>query len=681
MHYFNLRPLIALVAAAAFGLAAFAQTAPRGFDPANMCTTTCKACEDFYQYANGGWIAKTEIPPAFSTWGITSPLREKNIAVLHDILEAAAKNTSAPKGSNEQKIGAFYASCMDEAKIEAAGATPLAKEMAAIDKMKSSQDLPAMLAHFHEMGVVSVFGFGAAQDLKKSDSVIAITGQGGLSLPDRDFYLKDDEKSKSTRDAYLQHVTNMFKLLGDDPSKAAAEAQTVMTIETQLAQVSLDRVSRRDASKQYHKMSPADLKNVMANFDWATYIKKSGAPAFTEINVAHPDFFKGVDQMLVSVPIADWKTYLRWHLVHDAANALSTAFVDEDFNFYSKTLNGTKEIQPRWRRCVVTTDARLGEALGEVYVKKAFPPEAKARMKQLVNNLIVALREDIPSLDWMSEPTRQAAIAKLNAFGVKIGYPDKWRDYSALKIERTSYTDNLLRSSEFDRHRNLAKMGRPVDRTEWSMTPPTVNAYNSSLMNEIVFPAGILQPPYFDLTADDALNYGAIGAVIGHEMSHGFDDQGRKFDLQGNLKDWWTEADAKNYTDRATCVEQQFSGFHVDEIAMNQNGKLVLGESIGDLGGLKIAWLAFQKSMQGKPRTADIDGFTPEQRFFLGWAQVWGRKQTAEAMRQQILTDPHPLGRFRVNGPLSNMPQFAEAFHCNAGDAMVRPPDKRCQVW
>ena len=681
MRFISFRPLIALVAAATFTFVAFAQTAPRGFDPANMCTTTCKACDDFYQYANGGWIAKNEIPPAFSTWGITSPLREKNIATLHQILEDAAKNTSAPMGSNEQRIGAFYASCMDEAKIEAAGAKPLAPEMAAINNLKSAGDLPTLLPHFHSMGVPGLFTFGAGQDFKNSASVIAITGQGGLSLPDRDFYLKDDEKSKATRDAYVQHVTNMFKLLGDEPALAAAEAQTVMKIETQLAQVSLDRVSRRDASKQYHKMGPADLKTVMANFDWPTYFKKIGAPQFTEINVAHPDFFKGLDQMLVTVPIADWKTYLRWHLVHDAASALSAPFVNEDFSFYGKTLNGTKEIQPRWRRCVVSTDNALGEALGEVYVKKAFPPEAKARMKQLVDNLIVALREDIPTLDWMSEPTRQAAIAKLNAFGIKIGYPDKWRDYSSLKIERGSYVDNLVRASEFERRRNLGKMGRPVDRTEWGMTPPTVNAYNNSLMNEIVFPAGILQPPYFDLTGDDALNYGAIGAVIGHEMSHGFDDQGRKFDLQGNLKDWWTEADAKNYTERATCVEQQFSNFRVEEIGLNQNGKLVLGESIGDLGGLKIAWLAFQKSMQGKPRPANIDGFTPEQRFFLGWAQVWGRKQTPEAMRQQILTDPHPLGRFRVNGPLSNMPQFAEAFHCQAGDAMVRPPEQRCQVW
>jgi len=681
MRYFNLRPLIALAAAAAFGLAAFAQQAPRGFDPANMCTTTCKACDDFYQYANGGWLSRNEIPPAFSMWGITSPLREKNIAVLHEILEAAAKNTSAPKGSNEQKIGDFYASCIDEAKVDALGSKPLDPELAIINKMKSESDLPATLAHLHRIGVPGIFNFGAGQDFKNSSSVIAITGQGGLGLPDRDFYLKDDAKSKLTRDAYVAHVTNMFKLLGDDATKAAAEAQTVMNIETQFAQVSLDRVTRRDASKQYHKMSAADLKNVMPNFDWAIYIKKLGVPKFTEINVAHPEFFKGVDPMLKSVSIDDWKTYLRWHLMRDSAEALSAPFVNENFNFYGKFLNGTKEMQPRWRRCVVATDQNLGEALGEVYVKKAFPPEAKAKMKELVNNLIAALREDIPTLDWMSEPTRQAAIAKLNAFAVKIGYPDKWRDYSSLKIDRSSLVDNLLRTSQFERQRNLAKIGRPVDRSEWAMTPPTINAYNNSLMNEIVFPAGILQPPYFDLSGDDALNYGAIGAVIGHEMSHGFDDQGRKFDLEGNLKDWWTEADAKNYMERANCVEQQFSSFKVEEIGLNQNGKLVLGESIGDLGGLKISWLAFQKALAGKPRPANIDGFTPEQRFFLGWAQVWGRNQTPEAMRQQILTDPHPLGRFRVNGPLSNMPQFAEAFHCVAGDAMVRPPDKRCQVW
>ena len=675
---FRLTAVVSL--AVVLGIAAIAQTGSRGIDPANMCTT-CNACEDFYMYANGGWLEKNEIPAAFSTWGTTSNLREKNIGVLRQILEDSAKNTAAPAGSNERKIGEFYASCMDEPRIEAAGAKPLANEMAAINKMKSVNELAAMLGRLHEMSVRALFGLGAVQDFKNSSIVTAIAGQGGLGLPDRDYYFKDDEKSKSVRAAYVRHIENMFKLLGDDPTKATAEAQVVMKIETDLANNSLDRVARRDLSKQYNKMTLAEMKTVTPAFDWDAYLNALKAPKFTDVNMAHPAFFKGLNALLSSVSIDDWKTYLRWHLVHGAADALSSAFVNENFDFYGKTLNGTKELQPRWRRCVLATDATLGEALGEVYVKKAFPPEAKARMKELVNNLTAALRDDINTLEWMSEPTRKQAIAKLESFAVKIGYPDKWRDYSTLKVNRDSFADNMSRAGQFEIHRGLAKIGRPVDKTEWGMTPPTVNAYYNPLMAEIVFPAGILQPPYFDLNADDAVNYGAIGGVIGHEMSHGFDDQGRKFDLKGNLADWWTAEDAKNYLERATCVEQQFSSFKVDEVGMNQNGKLVLGESIGDLGGLKIAWLAFQKSLQGKPRAANIDGFTPEQRFFLGWAQVWGRNQRTEAIRQQMLTDPHPLGRFRVNGPISNMPQFAEAFSCKPGDKMVRPPDQRCQVW
>jgi putative endopeptidase len=657
-----------------------AQSPARGINPANMCNT-CNACEDFYLYANGGWLSKNEIPAAFSTWGTTSHVREKNIGVLREILEEAAKNTSASAGSVEQKTGDFFASCMDEPRIEAAGAKPLAAEMTVINKMKSVKDLPAVVGGLHELSISNLFSFGATQDFKDSSVVNARAGQGGLGLPDRDFYFKDDEKSKSIREAYVKHVANMFKLLGDEPAKADAKAQVVMKIETELAKNSLDRVSRRDLSKQYNKMTAAEFVASTSNFDWNAYLKALNAPKFTYINMAHPAFFKGLNEMLVAVPIEDWKAYLRWHLVHDAASGLSSNFVNETFDFYGKTLNGTKELLPRWRRCVMATDGSLGELLGQVYVKKAFPPEAKARMKELVNNLTAALRDDIKTLDWMSEPTQKQAIAKLESFAVKIGYPDKWRDYSTLKIDRTSYADNLIRAGRFEVRRELAKIGKPVDKTEWGMTPPTVNAYYNPLMAEIVFPAGILQSPYFDLSADDAVNYGAIGGVIGHEMSHGFDDQGRKFDLKGNMADWWTAEDAKNYMQRATCVEEQFSAFRAEEVGMNQNGKLVLGESIGDLGGLKIAWLAFQKSLEGKPRPADIDGFTPEQRFFLGWAQVWGRNQRPEAIRQQILTDPHPLGRFRVNGPISNMPQFAEAFHCKLGDKMVRPPDKRCQVW
>jgi putative endopeptidase len=689
MRYSNSRFLVALIFATVLGLVALvlqishgarAQSPTRGVDPANMCNT-CNACEDFYMYANGGWLAKNEIPAAFSTWGTTSHVREKNVGVLRQILEEAAKNTSAPAGSVEQKTGDFFASCMDEARIEAAGAKPLAAEMAAINKMKSVKDLPAMVGRLHDLSVNNLFGFGAVQDFKNSSVVNAIAGQGGLGLPDRDFYFKDDEKSKSIREAYLKHVANMFKLLGDDAAKADAEAQVVMKIETELAKNSLDRVARRDLSKQYNKMTVAELATVTPAFDWNAYLIALNAPKFTDINMAHPAFFKGLNAMLGTVSIEDWKTYLRWHLIHDAAAALSSNFVNENFNFYGKTLTGAKELLPRWRRCVVATDGSLGELLGQVYVKKAFPPEAKARMKDLVNNLIAALRDNIKTLDWMSEPTQKQAIAKLESFAVKIGYPDKWRDYSTLKINRNSYAENLIRSGRFEVHRGLTKIGKPVDKTEWGMTPPTVNAYYNALMAEIVFPAGILQPPYFDLNADDAVNYGAIGGVIGHELSHGFDDQGRKFDLKGNMTDWWTAEDAKNYLQRATCVEEQFSAFRAEEVAMNQNGKLVLGESIGDLGGLKIAWLAFQKSLEDKPRPANIEGFTPEQRFFLGWGQVWGRNQRPEAIRQQMLTDPHPLGRFRVNGPLSNMPQFAEAFNCKLGDKMVRPPDKRCQVW
>ena len=673
-------PVTILVFAALLGAVAFAQSTSRGINPANMCNT-CNACEDFYLYANGGWLAKNEIPAAFSTWGTTSNLREKNVGVLREILEEAAKNTAAPKDSLEQKTGDFYASCMDEPRIEAAGAKPIAAELAAIDKMKSVKDLPAAVGRLHELSVSSLFGFGAVQDFKNSSVVTAIARQGGLGLPDRDFYLKEDEKSKSIREAYLKHIANMFKLLGDDAAKADAGAQAVMKIETELASNSLDRVARRDLSKQYNKMTVTELAAVTPDFDWNAYLKALKAPKFTDINMSHPAFFKGMNAMLSRVSLDDWKTYLRWHLVRNAAEALSSNFVNENFSFYGTTLNGTKELLPRWRRCVVATDQTLGELLGQVYVKKAFPPEAKARMKELVNNLIAALRDNITTLDWMSEPTRKQAIGKLESFAVKIGYPDKWRDYSALKIDRSSYADNLIRGGRFAVHRGLAKMGRPVDRSEWGMTPPTVNAYYNALMAEIVFPAGILQPPYFDLNADDAVNYGAIGGVIGHELSHGFDDQGRKFDMHGNMADWWTAEDAKNYLQRATCVEEQFSAFRAEEVGLNQNGKLVLGESIGDLGGLKIAWLAFQKSLEGKPRPANIDGFTPEQRFFLGWAQVWGRNQRPEAIRQQILTDPHPLGRFRVNGPISNMPQFAEAFNCKLGDKMVRPPDKRCQVW
>jgi putative endopeptidase len=664
----------------ALGLGALAQSSGggRGFNLANR-DTTCEPCHDFYQYANGGWLANNPIPPAFSTWGTTSPLRDKNVEVMHQILEEAAKNANASGGSNERKIGDFYAACMDKRAIDAAGAKPLALDLAAIAKLQDRRDMAKLLADFHAKGVPGLFGFGSTQDYKKSTGVIAVIGQGGLGLPDRDYYLKQDDKSKEIREAYVAYVSKMFGLLGEDADEASSAAQTVMSVETRLAEISRDRAANRDPAKRYNKMTLAQLQTLVPSFYWSDYVKASGAPKFAEINVVQPEYFRGLDKLLSSVPIADWQTYLRWKLVNATAGALSGDFDQAYFDFYSRKLSGTKEMLPRWRRCATAVDYALGEALGQEYVKRAFTPEAKARMQQLVRNLIAALRENIGTLAWMSAATRKAAIAKLDAFVTKIGYPDRWIDYSALKITRASYVENVRRAGGFATRRQLAKIGRPVDRAEWGMTPPTINAYSNSLMNEIVFPAGILQPPYFDQTADDAVNYGAIGAVIGHEMTHGFDDQGRKFDLNGNLTDWWAAEDAGNYQQRADCVERQFSSFEA-EPGLNQNGKLVLGESIADLGGLKIAYKAFQNAMQGKPR-AEIDGYAPEQRFFLGWAQVWGRNQTPEARRLQVATDPHPLGKFRVNGPLSNIPEFAEAFHCQLGDAMVRPEKERCQVW
>jgi putative endopeptidase len=649
----------------------------KGLDVSNM-DTSVSACQDFYRYANGGWMKKNQIPAAYPEWGSFDALAEKNRETLRGILEADAKANA--KSGNAQKLGNFYASCMDEQKIEAEGLKPLMPELERIDKMRDTKDLQEEIAHLHGYGISALFRFGADQDYKDSTRVIGSAAQGGLGLPDRDYYLKDDPKSKTLREQYAAHVAKMFELMGDDADKARAEAQTVMNIETTLAQASMTRVDRRDPDKTYHRMSVAEVQKLTPDFSWSNYLKAIGASQVGDINVAQPDFFKAANAQLTAVPVADWKTYLRWHLINSAASALSSKFVEEDFNFKGRTLQGTQENLPRWKRCVGSTDRALGEALGEEYVKIAFTPQSKARMMELVGNLIAALREDIGTLSWMSDATRKQAVGKLNAFARKIGYPEKWRDYSALNVDRGSFLSNRLRAVNFEFKRDLNKIGKPVDRTEWGMSPPTVNAYYNPSMNEIVFPAGILQPPFFNAEADDAINYGAIGAVIGHEMTHGFDDQGAKFDAEGNLKNWWMEADLKNFKSRADCVINQFSSFVVDEKEnLRQNGKLVAGESIADLGGLTIAYAAFQKSMEGKPRPPAIDGFTPEQRFFLGYAQVWASNSRPEYERLLVNIDPHPLPRFRVNGPLSNMPQFAQAFQCKTGQAMVR--EDRCQIW
>src|SRR6266850_6809507 len=647
-----------------------------GFDTANL-DKTCKPCDDFYQFAMGGWMKSNPIPPEYSSWGTFTQLADKNQQNLRQILEAARSAKAVP-GSNEQKIGDFYASCMDSAAIGAAGTRSLDPELAQIAAIKTVADLEAETERLHRRGVGVLFRFNSNQDAKDSTRVVGIASQGGLGLPEREYYLKEDDKSKQLRDAYVKHVGKMFELLGDPSDQSATEAATILKIETALASASMKNTDLRDPDKTYHKMMLADLKTLTPNFSWEAYFRAAEHPELQEINVGQPDFFRALDAQLTATPIGDWKTYLRWHLVNAAAPGLPEKFVAEDFDFRGKTLTGAKEIQPRWKRCVQATDRVLGEALGQVYVQKYFPPEAKARALEMVHNLIAALRDDLQTLPWMGSDTRTQATRKLEAFAVKIGYTEKWRDYSALKIDRRSYAENQLRGAEFDFARRLNKIGNPVDRAEWGMTPPTVNDYNNSSMNEIVFPAGILQPPFYDPKADDAVNYGGMGAVIGHEITHGFDDHGSKFDSNGNLKDWWSPEDLKNFKARAACVSDQFDAYVVDG-DLHENGKLVLGESIADLGGLTIAYAAYEKSIAGKPRPPEKDGFTPEQRFFLGWAQVWGANERIEYARLMANTNPHPLPRFRGNGPLSNMAEFAKAFGCKKGESMVR--EQACKIW
>jgi putative endopeptidase len=652
--------------------------AAKGFDTTNL-DTSVKPCEDFNRYANGGWVAKNPIPAEYPRWGTFQGLRDRNLAALHQILEDASKEAPG-RTPAEQKIGDFYASALDTKTRDAAGIKPLQPLFDRLAAVKDQKGLQEAFAYLASLNVDAPFGIGAIPDFKNSKQMVAYVGQGGLGLPDRDYYTKQDEKSQKLREAYVAHVAKMFELTGDDAAKAAASAKTVLEIETRLANASLTNVDLRDPSLSYHMMDAAARKEVTPNFAWERYFEVIGRPDITTINVAHPKFFKEVDAMLTSVPVDAWKTYLRWHVVHTLADSLSTPLSDQNFAFYGKTLQGTPEQSPLWKRAVRSTDSYLGDALGQAYVKTYFPPESKQRMRELVKNLKAALREDIQTIDWMSDATRTQALAKLDAFVDKIGYPDKWRDYSTLQVERGQFAANVLRGRQFQFREQMAKVDKPVDRAEWGYSAPTVNASYNPLNNDITFPAGILQPPFFNPDADDAINYGAIGAVIGHEMTHGFDDEGAQYDADGNLKNWWTDKDLESFKARAKCVEDQFGAYTV-EGDLHLNGKLVTGESIADLGGLTIAYAAFKKSLEGKPHPAAIDGFTPEQRFFLGWAQVWAENQRPEFTRLLVDTDPHPIARFRVNGPLSNMPAFAEAFGCKQGDAMVRPEAARCQIW
>ena len=669
-----LRKVFAGVLTASFGTLAFAQG---GINLAYL-DKSADACNNFYQFANGNWLKTTEIPGAFGSWGAGSMLRERNNEILKTILEESAKGTSAPKGSGAQLIGDFYASCLDEAAIEAAGAKPLDMFFKEINSAKSSADLAQTIGRLHRSGVGGTFNYFVYPDFKNSKNNLAYVWQGGLSLPNRDYYTNTDDKSKELRDKFVAHMMRMFTLLGESPEAAKAHADTVMKMETRLALASKGPVELRDPAGSYNHKTFAELNTAVPDFDWATYIKSIGSPQITEVNLAHPQFFATFAEMLKDVPVSDWKTYLRWQTLTASSPFLSKNFADEKFAFFRHTLAGVKEQQPRWRQCATWTDGQLGEALGQEFVKRNFTPEAKKRMNALVDNLFAAYRERIQKLDWMSDATKAQALAKLGSFQRKIGYPDVLRGYKGLTIDRKSFFENVFRSNEFAGVRDLQDIGKPVDKTRWGMTPPTVDAYYNPTYNEIVFPAGILQPPFFNTEAEDAVNYGQIGGIIGHEITHGFDDQGSQFDAEGNLKMWWTADDRKKFEEKADCVVSQFGGYEVDK-DLFINGKLTLGENIADLGGVIIAYNAYKKAMEGKPEPPKVDGFTVDQRFFIAYAQGWLRKTRPESIRLLVQSDPHSVPDWRVMGPLSNMPEFGAAFGCKLGDKMVR--EKPCRVW
>jgi endothelin-converting enzyme/putative endopeptidase len=658
-----------------------AKPAPRseassGF-PATAMDPSADPCVDFYQYACGGWRAKNPIPPDRSRFGRFDELEERNLAILHDILEQAA-STRAKRSALEQKIGDYYASCMDEKTIDAKGIQPIQRELERIAALAGKNALAEEVARLHLLGANVLFSFGSGQDFENSSEFIAQADQGGLGLPDRDYYLKDDNKSVETRTQYAAHVQNTFEMLGDSASTAAAKAQAILKIETALATGSLDVVARRDPAKNYHKMRRRELVGSLnPSFDWSKYLSGLNAPSIDTLNVAVPEFFKTLDSLINTTSLDDWKTYLTWHLARSQAPFLPTAFVNQDFNFYGKILTGAKELRPRWKRCVTFVDGDLGEALGQKYVERTFGAEGKARTLQMVHAIEKSLGKDIAELSWMTPATKEKALDKLHAITNKIGYPDKWRDYSSVKIVRGDALGNSQRATEFEFHRQMDKIGKPVDRGEWLMTPPTVDAYYSAQMNNINFPAGILQPPFFYNNMDDAVNFGAMGAVVGHELTHGFDDEGRQFDPKGNLRDWWTAQDAQEFEKRADCFVNEYSGFTaVDDVKVN--GKLTLGENTADNGGLRLAYMALLDDIAGKTMPK-IDGLTPEQRLFLGFGQIWCENVTDEAARLMALTNPHSPGKDRVNGVVQNMPEFQKAFGCQVGQPMVRNPV--CRVW
>jgi putative endopeptidase len=635
-------------------------------------------CNDFYEFANGTWRAQNPIPASMDRWSRRWAAGEANKEQLKTILEQASAEHNQPKGSSQQLTGDFYGACLDESKINAAGVAPLKPMLGQIDAIHDGAGVQKMIVTVQGLSVHVPFGLQSMPDPHNPSMVIADIGAAGLGLPDRDYYLRPEQRFKDARERYVVHVAKMFSLAGYSDVDSAKAANTVMQFETALAKASLDNVAKRDPQQLDHSTTFADLQKLAPHFDWVAYFDSAKIPRDT-LNVEEPQFLQEFDRQITGGSLADWKIYLTWHLLHEAAPFLSQPFVDENFAFYQKDLEGRAELKPRWKQCAEAADQLLGDPLGKEYVARYFPPEAKARAKEMVNNILLAMTDTVQNLDWMTPETKKRALEKISTFNVKIGYPDKWKDYSKVDISRDSFFNDAVNASKFNVADDIAQIGKPIDRSRWGLTPPTSDAYYNPLMNEIVFPAGILQPPAFSLNYVDAVNYGAIGVVIGHEISHGFDDEGSQFDAQGRLNNWWTPEDQKRFQAKTQCVVEQFDSYYI-EPGIHHNGKLVLGESIGDLGGVKIAYLAFQKDQQAKPQPT-IDGFTPDQQFFIAWGQFRGDETRAETQRKMIQGDPHPVAKYRVIGPLSNFPPFAEAFSCKAGSAMVRPPDKRCVVW
>ncbi|MCB0395194.1 MAG: M13 family metallopeptidase [Flavobacteriales bacterium] len=654
---------------------------PVGFDIAYM-DTTVSPCANFEQFAVGNWIKNNPVPSTESRWGSFNILGEENNERLKGLLEELLQKENLSVGSYEQVAADYYYSALDTDNIEKKGASDLKAQLEEINAITSLKELTTLSANLQTKGVRNLFGFFVAQDDRNSSQYISQLYQGGLGLPDRDYYFNTDDRSKMIRDEYLKHLATMFKLIGADEATAAAKAKTVMDIETKLAKASRTRIELRDPEKNYNKMPLAKLKSLAPSLDWDAFLAGAGVNSEVagEFVVGQPEFFKALQVTLTNVKLDDWKTYMIWHLLEHSSVYLSSDFVNADFAFYNTVLRGTKEQKTRWKKALQMTNGALGEALGRAFVGKYFPPSSKKYMEQMVENLRSAFRERINGLTWMSDSTKASALKKLEAFTYKIGYPNKWKDFSSLHIDRESLVLNSQRASQYEFKEMVDKLGKPIDKDEWFMSPQTVNAYYSPNQNEIVFPAGILMPPFYNPNADDAVNYGGIGAVIGHEFTHGFDDQGSKYDGSGNLNNWWSDEDRKRFDDRSGMVVSQFNQFEAlpGEFV---NGSLTLGENIADLGGLILAYYALEKSYEGKEKPADIDGYNYHQRFFFGWANVWKQNINDAELSQRLVTDPHAPGRQRILGPLANISEFKEAFGCSEGDAMVQSGDKRAVIW